>query len=738
LSWLQFNDRVLAESRQASNPLLERTKFLAITASNLDEFFMIRISSLGRSISSARTMEQKGRLDRIRTAIFEAVSRFTGKQLEALDLLQQELESSGIRMVRQPFEEDPAFELGKKIFLEQVLPLLPPPERLTVKVHAAALENLQLAVIFERPATVPNTKPGAAGAWWVPIPRSIPLVFQAQRASRISLTADTLASEESETHEEIFFFTLDDLISSHLGRELHLSHAPPGVLRLTRDGDFSVEVEGDPESVPDRIKRGIGRRDRGKPVRLQYAGDLSEGTLGRLAKVLGLSSAQLFPAPSGLLVLHAFWAIVRGAPPWVLKRPGLSSHPHQSLVPRAFQKTGAGLFEKLDREDIILHHPYDSFDSFVTFIREAAADPLVTSLQQTVYRMDALSPIIEALKQAAHSGKRVRVVIELRARFDELNNLRLAEELRRAGVEVAFGFGSLKLHAKIALVTRERDGKIEYYTHLSTGNYNVATSRVYTDLAVLTANPDIGLDARIFFDRVMRGQVPSHFRKLVSAPLQLHRRLMGLIEQETEVARAGRKARIVIKANALVDDVLIGKLYEASRAGVKVELIIRGACSLIPGVKGLSENIRVLSLVDRFLEHSRIYWFEATDALYLSSADAMPRNFFSRLELAFPVLDPHIRKYITELLVPAYLADSGRGRELTGLGTWKKRPQGRWPAILQPWLARFREEQQNSERVPGSQGLPHLRTAREQQPAFRAQRFFQLLAETEYLGTPLE
>jgi len=735
LSWLQFNDRVLAESRQSSNPLLERTKFLAITASNLDEFFMIRFSSLGRSIQSAKSGEQRARLDRIRTAILEAVSRFTGKQLEALDLLLQELESAGIRVVRQPFEEDPAFEIGKKIFLEQILPQLPPPEELQFKEHPGALENLQYAAVFEKnPLVAGNRRSKAGGScWWVPIPRSLPLVYQAQRSSRLPAADEGASPEEFETHEELYFFTLDDLISSHLGRELHLSHSPPGILRLTRDGDFSVDLEGDPESVPDRVRRGIGRRDRGKPVRLQYAGDITDATLGRITRALGLASPQLFTAPSGLILLNSFWSIVRGVPPWVLKRPGLSAHPHQPLVPRPFRKSGEALFEKVRREDIVLHHPYDSFDSFVAFIREAAADPQVTSIQQTVYRMDALSPIIEALKQGAHAGKRVRVVIELRARFDELNNLKLAEELRRAGVEVAFGFGKLKLHAKVALVTREVEGRVEYFTHLSTGNYNLATSRVYTDLAVLTAQADIGLDARLFFDRVMRGLVPSHFRKLVSAPLQLHRKLISLIDQETAAARAGKKGRIVIKANALVDEALIAKLYEASRSGVRVELIIRGACSLIPGVKGLSENIRVLSLVDRFLEHSRIYWFEATDTLYLSSADAMPRNFYSRLELAFPVLDPHIKRYITELLVPAYLADSARGRELTSLGTWKKRPQSRWPQALQPWLVRFRDD-----RMPPSGAVPHLTGLRETHPAFRAQRFFEVLAESEYQGTSLE
>jgi polyphosphate kinase len=469
-------------------------------------------------------------------------------------------------------------------------------------------------------------------------------------------------------------------------------------------------------------------------MRLQYAGDFSEKVLLTITRALHLDSSQAFPAPSGLLVLNGFWAIVRNTPSWMAKRPGLMTPSLPPLIPRAFRKEPSSILDKLSREDIILHHPYDSFDAFVLFIRESAQDPHVTLIQQTVYRMDALSPIIEALKMAAHLGKRVRVVIELRARFDELNNLRLADELRRAGVEVAFGFGHLKLHAKVALVMREKEGKVQFFTHLSTGNYNVATSRVYTDLAVMTSHPEIGADARLFFDRVMRGQIPSHFKRLISAPLQLHRKLLLLIEQEKKSAVSGKKGRIVIKANALVDEELIARLYDASSAGVKIDLIIRGACSLIPGVKGLSENIRVLSVVDRFLEHSRIYWFESSDTLFLSSADSMPRNFFSRLELAFPVLDEHIKKYIIQLLIPAYLADTARAKELTSLGTWKKRAGHRWPTGLTPWLPAFRQSAVLEKTVELGQRF----SSKEHQPAFRSQRFFQLLAELEYQGTTLE
>jgi polyphosphate kinase len=286
--------------------------------------------------------------------------------------------------------------------------------------------------------------------------------------------------------------------------------------------------------------------------------------------------------------------------------------------------------------------------------------------------MDALSAVIEALKGAA-ATKRIRVIIELRARFDELNNLILAEELRKAGVDVAFGFGQMKLHAKIALVTRNEPEGPRLYTHLSTGNYNSTTARQYTDLAILTASQDVGADARLFFDSVWRGEVPTAFKQLVSAPAKLHRRLINHIDAETEAAKQGKKARIVAKVNALVDDVVVEQLYKASQAGVQVDLIVRGACSLIPGVPGLSENIRVISVVDRYLEHSRIYFFENSKSLYLSSADWMPRNFFSRLEIAFPIIDPHLYEYISQVVIPLYLADTVKAKELTPQGTWKKR-----------------------------------------------------------------
>lgn len=647
LSWLQFNDRVLAEARQASNPLCERVKFLSISASNLDEFFMIRFASLARSLAGAIRKEETQRIKRlthIRSSILENVAKFGARQVEALDLLASELQAEKIRIVGESpeyNEKHPAFALGRALFEEAVLPKLDPPEGFTsAKLHQ--LENLQLAVLF--PSQI-----------WFKIPKSLPPV---------------LWNQDPETGI-IHAFFLDHLLAAHLGSAFRIVEMP-GIIRLTRDGDFNLDLEEeDTESIPDAVRSSLGTREKGRPVRLQYSGNLSEDLLTQCGSILKLDQQQILPDPR-TACLHGLWPFVRQLPQERQEKTGLFHPPLKSHVPKPFQKPET-LFKALQERDYLLHHPYDSFDSYVAWIHAACADPDVAMIEQTVYRMDVLSPVIEALKSVARK-KKVRVIIELRARFDELNNLALTEELRKAGVEVTFGFGKLKLHAKIALVTRNENGTHRLYTHLSTGNYNATTARQYTDLAILTANADIGQDARAFFDAVTQGKTPTQFQKLVPAPGKLHRRILTHIENEIKAAKAGQQARIVAKVNALVDEGVIESLYRASMAGIRVDLIVRGACSLVPGVKGLSENIRVISVVDRFLEHSRIYYFGSSKTIYLSSADWMQRNFFSRLEIAFPVLDPRIYSYLEQVIIPAYVADTAKARELTPQGTWKKRP----------------------------------------------------------------
>jgi polyphosphate kinase len=648
ISWLQFNERVLDEARESSgNPLLERVKFLAITASNLDEFFMIRLASLNRKIRNAHRPNkvadpELARLEVMRSGILESVARFGAKQIEVFDLVQEELARIGIHIIRR-ISDPVAMELGRKIFETSVLPLLTSAETFE-PVGMASLPNLKIAVIFP-------------GELWFKVSRKVPSMFSAL----------------DEATGERYFFFLDDLLETFVGPSFGLKGYGT-VVRLTRDGDITVDLEEeDSESVPDIVLAQLGTRELGNPIRLQYRGRPTEELLNTLSTTLKISPEQVLPAPVSL-VLQGLWTVVKESPQEAKGTP-LQHPPLPTMVPSSFG-TGTGVFDKLQRQDYLLHHPYDSFDSYIEWVRTAALDPQVIQIEQTIYRMDKASPLLEALKTAAQT-KPVRVIVELRARFDEMNNLGLADELRRAGVEVAYGFGKLKLHAKVTLITRREEDGVRLYTHLSTGNYNATTARTYTDLAVLTSNPEVGRDARTFFDAAFDGKIPTGFQHLVSAPTRMHRKLLSLIAGETEAAKAGKQARIVAKVNALVDEAVVEALYSASQAGVEVKLIVRGACSLIPGIVGLSENIQVISVVDRFLEHSRIYFFESAGKMYLSSADWMPRNFFSRLELAFPILDKRLYSYISEVLLPTYFADSAKARELTPQGTWKRRARGR-------------------------------------------------------------
>lgn len=684
LSWLQFNERVLSQARSTNNPPLEKLKFLGITASNLDEFFMIRFSSLNRSIAQARRTKNgmENHLLRIRTNLLEAVHKFTVKQSETLDILAKELEPLGVFVARKLKPETSAYDFGRHIFVEQILPQLSAPAAYSTS-QISSLDNLQSALIL-------------GDKLWIPIPRSLPPAYSAQ---------------ESKTKNHFIYF-LDDLLTQFVGNSFQYE-GPRGLVRLTRDGDLRIDIEEeDSESIPDIVRGGLGVRDRGRPIRIQYRGATPAALPQQASHIFRLSPAQIIPAPS-TLHLHGLWSVISNISNEVREPSKLLFPAPHPFIPKSC-KGGERVFDVLKERDVLLHHPYDSFDAYVQWIQTACKDPKVEMIEQTVYRVDALSPVIDALKKAAKK-KRIRVVIELRARFDELNNLRLAEELRQAGVEVTFGFGKLKLHAKVALIRRREGGELKRYTHLSTGNYNAQTARQYTDLSIITAHTEIGEDAEHFFESIAQDLIPEKFKQIVSAPSRLHRKLTSLIEAEIQAALAGNKARIVAKMNALVDEAIIQKLYDASQAGVQVDLIVRGACSLIPGVKKLSENIRVISIVDRFLEHSRLYYFGASNIIFLSSADWMPRNFFSRLEIAFPVLDQRIFKFLSETIIPSYLSDRLKARELTPQGVWRKRALSQIKA--------------DARQVLESSGL---------QKEFSAQRYFTELSQLRYAGTALD
>lgn len=665
LSWIQFNDRVLSEARSRSNPLLKRLKFLSIAASNLDEFFMIRFASLLRSLAASKIPENRENLGRVHGTVLENVRKFTTRQFKTFELLRREAAKNDIFLHLKLQKEHPAFALGKEIFELEILPHLI--QRVKHNTNSfLELKNLQLYVYVS-----PELQ--------FEVPWAIPQIFWREREGKIHL------------------FFLDDLLLAFTDLLLP-GKEKPGIIRLTRDADFTLDLaETDSESIPDLVRKNLGSREKGRLVRMQYVGNFPKDFLQEAADALKLDLRQCIRAP-GSLCLHGLFAFANQAPERLLKNPALAHPPLKSSTPVPFLKENiSSLFPALHEVDFLLHHPYDSFEAFLNFLEAAAEDPNVTQIEQTIYRTDSVSKIVEILKSAAKT-KKVKVILELRARFDEMNNLLVAEDLAQAGAEVKYGFGNLKLHAKVTLITRKENGGERLYTHLSTGNYNAKTARLYTDISILTGNQEVGADARHFFDAVFRKEVPTNFRHLVTAPTKLHQKIRSLVKAETEVAKAGKNARIFAKVNALVDERIVEDLYTASQAGVKIDLVVRGACSLIPGIKGLSENIRVISIVDRLLEHSRIYYFESSSAIYLSSADWMPRNFFSRLEIAFPVLDPRLYRFLTEVVIPSYLKDNVKARCLTNRGTWK---------------------------IPKSL-TPH-----------RSQWHFQDLAEQRYAGTPL-
>ncbi len=673
LSWLQFNERVLAEARSENNPLLERVKFLGISSSNLDEFFMIRYPSLVRSIQLSYPTQSSAtlRLIRIRNDILSAARTFTQRQATILESLEAQLDPLKLHLSPDGAKNGLNALIQRAIFEEKIFPKIPPVEVFAPQ-KLCSLENLQLGVVYN-------------DQFWFKIPKTIPQGF----------------FKWNEVTGELFSYFLDELLIQYLGQKIG-SKNPPVLFKMTRDSDFTLELADlDPESIPDRIRVGLGKREKGRPTRLQYSGRPNKKLLTQAASALKLLSHQVIET-QGTLCLSAVSELPTHAPEHLIQAHQLCYPPLRSKIPIPFREPQL-IFDHLDREDLLLHHPYDSFEAFENWIRSACEDPEVIQIEQTVYRIDTISSVMEALKKAA-SSKKIRVMIELRARFDELNNLKVAEDLKAAGVEVAFGFGKLKLHGKVSLITKQTGGDLRRYAHLSTGNYKASTARQYTDLAILTSHPEIASDVRYFFDRVFAGQVPQDFEQLIPAPAKLHRRLLSHIDSEIRAAEAGRPARIFAKVNALVDETVIHQLYRASQAKVQVDLVVRGACSLVPGVQGLSENIRVISIVDRFLEHSRIYHFGDAKAIYLSSADWMPRNFYSRLEIAFPVLDPDIYRYIQEVIIPVSLGDTEKARMLT--------PEGRWK--------RYRPSQQNKGEI-----------------SRRSQFYFEELAVRDYEGTPL-
>jgi polyphosphate kinase len=662
LSWLDFNQRVLEEAENPDNPLMERLKFLAIFSSNLDEFFMIRVAGLreqafGESAPqdySPDGMTAMTQLKALACRTQELVARQYACVRESIG---PAMAAEGFRLLRYESLDGGQREQVDRFFHERALPILTPmavdPAHPSPRYHN---RGLYLGVMLHRGEGLGPKRMFAV----VQVPQVLPRIV-------------AVSGGEPGTFP---FVLLEDVVSARLP-ELFGGFTVESwtAFRITRDSDVDLlEQESDDmlKLIEDRIKA----RQRGQAVRIEIASKANdmlaemiideEGLQGR-AHGQGDDYSEVYRI-DGPLDLTSLWELY--------KLPGferLHDKPFTPRIPRGLERRGPDIFAAIAQRDILLHHPYDSFDPVVEFVTAAAADPRVLAIKQTLYRTSGDSPISRALMAAAESGKHVTALVELKARFDEANNVSWARQMERAGVHVVFGFLDLKTHCKVSMVVRQEGQGLRRYVHLGTGNYNPTTALSYTDMGMFTADEAIAEDASALFN-LLTGYSQGHpWRRLIVAPNDLHRRTIELIDEQAQRAREGRPSRIFAKLNAIVDHRVIESLYRASQAGVPIDIVARGMCGLRPGVPGLSETIRVRSVVDRFLEHSRIYVFGPDEEakVFLSSADWMPRNFFRRVEVMFPVLAPDLVARILREILPVYLADNMRARRLDPDGVFR-------------------------------------------------------------------
>jgi polyphosphate kinase len=639
-SWLAFNRRVLEEAGDESNPLLERVKFLAISASNLDEFFEIRVAALVQQIEDGyneagpdgTTLMQK------RELLGNLCHEFVDDQYDCWNSrLRPALAASGIRVLSL-HELDPAALRFVEEYCEKELdPLLTPvtvdPAHPFPRVINKAL---CLGFLLRRRRRSALTYTGV-----VAVPRALPRL--------VRLPSDGTVD----------FIFLADLVAHHAVNMYHgydvVSSAP---FRVTRNSNLYLQEE-EARSLLESVRAELHNRRKGDAVRMEIEADADPEIIERLRTVFELDPWQVFPV-NGPVNLSRLFNVYEQ-----VDRPDLKYRP---FSPRELRLTAKSkdLFEELRRHDILLHHPYDSYDAVVNFIESAAEDDKVLSIKQTLYRTNEHSLIVPSLIDAA-SRKEVTAVVELKARFDEAHNIRWARDMEDAGVQVFHGLVGLKTHCKLSLlVRRDPDGAIRSYAHIGTGNYNATTARIYTDLSLFTANPEITRAVHDVFSFLTAYAENPGYEPLLVAPLDLAEKSIALIDRESEHARQGREARIIAKMNALLDKSVVQALYRASQAGVEIDLIVRGICALRPGVKGVSENIRVRSIVGRFLEHSRIYYFAngGDEEIYMGSADWMPRNLYERVEVLVPLRDEVLRDRVRHEILDAYLADNRKARIL--------------------------------------------------------------------------
>jgi polyphosphate kinase len=676
LSLLEFQRRVLDEALDESNPLLERVKFLAIFGSNMDEFFMVRVSNLRRKVE-ANVVDLS--IDGMTPRELLAATRRLSLELDDIAnrclhrKLLPNLEKAGIHLLDYEKLSKSQKEKADAYFQEVIHPVLTP---LALDLghpfpHISNL-SLNLAIVIHDPK-------GNEKIARLKVPGTLPRLVPIKRSSGATRKDGTIAFHH-------YFVWLEQLIAANVGLlfpGMEIKSVHP--FRIVRDADIEIqELEAD--DLLESMQMSIRKRKFGSVAQVGIYEDMPAHIRDLLIDNLEINSSDLFiqRKPLGLADL---WQVYNSVERYDLKFP-----PYKPHIPKVFKslQTKDNLFEAIRQENILLHHPYDSFDPVIDFLNAAARDPNVLAIKQTLYRVGRNSPVVDALLEARERDKQVAVLLELKARFDEESNIGWARTLEEAGVHVVYGLVGLKTHSKICLVVRQEGDRIRRYVHLATGNYNQITANQYEDIGLFTSDEAVGADATDVFNYITGYSTQSDYRKLLVAPVNLRKRIEALIEREMEHAKKGNPAYLIFKVNAIVDPEMIRVLYRASQAGVKLDLLVRGMCCLRPGIKHVSENIRVISIVGRYLEHSRIYYFKnnGKEEIYLGSADLMDRNLNRRVEVVFPVENPNHIHHLRENVLGAYLRDNLRARVMQPDGTYQRLTpkDGKDGLDVQEWL----------------------------------------------------